>query len=233
MTQNEAEKSGNDFNRREFIRGASLGGLMLAMGGIPLQAEDAAKTAPEETHYSPETPPVACAVIGCGVWGREIIQTLALLPKPDAKVFNAPVVAICDTSKRSIRRAKEFAPTAQVYDDYHKLLEQKDVEAVIIATPTHLHREIVEAALKAGKHVYCEAPIAHNIEDARAIALAAKAAEKVNFQVGLQMRADPAKHHVLEFIRSGAVGKAAMARAQYHKKVSMRRTESTPELEKA
>src|ERR1700728_3742190 len=103
MTQNEAEKSGNDFNRREFIRGASLGGLMLAMGGIPLQAEDAAKTAPEETHYSTETPPVVCAVIGCGVWGREIIQTLALLPggpNPDGTPTpappNAPLVAICD-----------------------------------------------------------------------------------------------------------------------------------------
>jgi predicted dehydrogenase len=236
MTQKEAEKISNDFNRREFIKGASFGSLMLAMGGLPLQADDA-KTAPEETHYSPQTPPVACAVIGCGVWGREIIQTLALLPgpgKPGEQVIpNAPVVAICDILKRNINRAKEFAPQAQIYDDYKKLLEQKDVEAVIVATPTHLHREIVEAALKAGKHVYCEAPIAHTVEDARAIAVAAKAAEKVNFQVGLQMRSDPAKLYVRDFIRSGAIGKVVMARAQSHKKESWRRPGSTPELEKA
>ena len=81
------ETTGQDFNRREFIKGASFGSVMLAMGGLPLQAEDAPGTVPADTGYSTDAPPMACAVIGCGVWGREIIQTLALLPKPDAKVF--------------------------------------------------------------------------------------------------------------------------------------------------
>ncbi len=233
MTHNETEKSSADFNRRDFLRGASIGSLMLAMGGIPLKAEDKPAAQTPETDYNPETPPVACAVIGCGIWGREILQTLALLPKPDAKVFNAPVVAICDTSQAYLNRAKEFAPKAELFTDYKKVLELKNVEAVIVATPTHLHREIVIAAMNAGKHVYCEAPIASTLEDAQAIAKAAKAAAKVNFQAGLQMRSDPVKRDVLKFIRNGAIGNAFMARSQSHSKQSWRRTAPNPDREKA
>ncbi|HEX3799545.1 MAG TPA: Gfo/Idh/MocA family oxidoreductase [Verrucomicrobiae bacterium] len=234
MTQNDIEKSNPDFNRRHFIKGASVGSLMLAMGGVPLLAESNTNTADSgETHYNSEVPPVACAVIGCGVWGREVLQTLALLPKPDAKIFNAPVVAICDTYQAWLNRAKEFAPKAEAFTDYKKVLELKSVEAVIICTPSHLHREITIAALQAGKHVYCEAPLANSIEDARAIAQAAKTAVKCNFQAGLQMRSDPVKHDVLKFIRNGAIGKSLMARSQSHNKQSWRRTSPNPEREKA
>ena len=226
MTQNEAEKSSVDFNRRDFIKGASFGSLMLMMGGVPLQAEDKPAATPADTNYSTVGASVSCAVIGCGIWGREVIQTLNLLP-------NAPVVAICDTYKPFLNKAKGLAPKAEAFEDYTKLLELKNVDAVIIATPTYLHREIAVAALKAGKHVYCEAPLAHTIEDARAIAQAAKAAEKVNFQCGLQMRSDPGKHFVLNFVRSGAIGHAVMARAQWHKQQCWRRTAPTPERELA
>ncbi len=234
MIQNDTEKSHPDFNRRDFLKGASVGSLMLAMGGVPLQAEDKSTAAqPPDTGYNSDTPPVACAVIGCGVWGREVLQTLALLPKPDAKVGNAPVLAICDTYQPWLNRAKEFAPKAELFTDYKKVLELKTVEAVIICTPSHLHREIAVAALQAGKHVYCEAPIASTIEDARAIAQAAKSATKLNFQPGLQMRSDPVKHDVLKFIRNGAIGNALMARSQSHSKQSWRRTSPNPDREKA
>jgi len=87
-------------------------------------------------------------------------------------------------------------------------------------------------ALKAGKHVYCEAPLAHTIDDARTIAKAARAAYKVNFQAGLQYRSDPQRYFLLQFVRSGALGKSVMARAQRNKKESWRRTATTPEREK-
>ena len=167
-----------------------------------------------------------CAVIGCGPWGREVLQTLSLLP-------NAPVVAFCDSYEPALRRAKEAAPNAESFTDFHKLLEKKEVQAVIVATPSHLHRAVVEAALAAGKHVYCEAPLATSLDDARAIAKAAKAAVKVNFQAGLQMRSDPQRHFLLPFIRSGACGKNVMARSQWHKKESWRRAASSPEREQA
>ena len=214
-----------DLNRRDFLKGGSLSGLMALMGGIALKAQDQNKTA--ATPAEPKAPgnPVKCAVIGCGAWGREILRNLARLP-------NAPVVAICDTYEAFMRRAKESAPKAETYSDYRKVLEQKEVQAVFVATPSHQHREITLAALQAGKHVYCEAPLASTLEDARAIAQAAKGAIKQYFQSGLNFRSDPQRHFLLSFIRTGAMGKNVMARSQWHKKQSWRRTSPNPDREK-
>lgn len=224
MKQQHEEQAGrSDFNRRDFLKGSSIATLMAMMGGIPLKAEDKPKE--DATTSGQKGNPVNCAVIGCGVRGREILNTLARLP-------NGPVVAICDTYPLFLRRAKESAPQAEAFEDYRKVLDQKEVKAVLIATPSHLHREITLAALQAGKHVYCEAPLATTMEEARTIAEAAKAAVKQNFQAGLQLRSDPQRHFLLGFIRSGAMGKKIMARSQWHKKESWRRTSTNPDREK-
>src|SRR6185295_19305559 len=131
-------------------------------------------------------------------------------PKPKITEV-AETVAICDTYPAMLSRGAKDAPKAIQTKDYKTILDNKDINAVIVATPTHLHKEIVLAALKAGKHVYCEAPLAHTIEDAREIALAAKAAKKQIFQAGLQMRSDPQRQFLLPFIRSGALGKPVLA----------------------
>src|SRR5207248_7909027 len=142
--------------------------------------------------------------------------------------------AICDSYPAMLSRGAKDAPKATQTKDYKTILENKEINAVIVATPTHLHKEIVLAALKAGKHVYCEAPLAHTIEDAREIALAAKAApQQVIFQCGLQVRCDPQRIFLLPFVRSGALGKMIMARAQWHKKSSWRSASASPEQEKA
>jgi predicted dehydrogenase len=234
MTQNDAEKNQSDFNRREFIRGTSLTGLMLLSGSGSLIAQDKpADAAQADTGYSTDPlVPVSCAVIGCGVWGRELLKTLAVLTNIKVGAL-APVVAICDTYKPFLNRAKDIAPNAEAYDDYKKLLEQKNVEAVFVATPSHLHKDIVLAALAAGKHVYCEAPLAHTVEDARAIAQAAKASFKYYFQAGLQSRSDPKKLYIhKEFVHAGALGKSLMARSQSHQNKSWRGSGNTAEREK-
>jgi predicted dehydrogenase len=213
----------SDFNRRDFLKGGSFATLMTLMGGVPLRAQDAAQ--PAAATALPTAPPVNCAVIGCGTWGREILQTLSRMP-------NAPVVAICDHYEAFLRRSAELAPKAEQFTDYKKLLAHKDVKGVIVATPSHQHKQIVLDALAAGKHVYCEAPLAHTVEDARAIAAAAKASVKTYFQAGLQMRSHPHRHFVLGFVRSGAGGKAVAARAQWNRKQSWRRTSPSPEREK-
>src|SRR5580704_1608009 len=135
MNEKEPASNGTEFNRRDFIKGASFGSLMMMMGGVPLRAEDT-NNQPKDTGFKTIDPPVSCAVIGCGIWGREILKTLAVLP-------NAPVVAVCDTYTPWVNRAKtEAAPKAETYKDYRQVLEQKAVEAVIVATPTHQHKEI-------------------------------------------------------------------------------------------
>ena len=223
MKQYEAFPITADLNRRDFISGGSMATLMALIAAKELTAQEKPKA--EGEAKKPAGPPVKCGVIGCGVWGREIINTL--LRVPDAKV-----TAVCDHYEAFLNRAKSLTPDAKGYADFKELLADKDVQAVFIATPTHQHRALVEAAFKAGKHVYCEAPIAHTAEDGKAIAAAAKASPRSNFQTGLLMRSDPQRQFLLPFIRSGAAGKNIKARAQRHKKESWRRTAANPEREK-
>ncbi len=211
----------NEFNRRDFLKGGSLATLMTMLGGVRLFAEPA-----PAGESKPAAPKVKCAVIGLGIWGREILTTLGRLPQAD-------IAAICDTYPASLRRSAAAAPGAASTADYRTILDNKDIKAVVIATATHQHKEIVLAALQAGKHVYCEAPLANNIEDARAIALAAKGATRQIFHAGLQMRSDPQRHFLLPFIRSGALGKPTMTRAQWHKKQSWRFPSPNPDREQA
>lgn len=229
-----------DLNRRHFVKAGSVAAFFAAMGGVPLTAQEADKAAAAaegtvlpppkaDPNYKekPPGPPVKCGVVGLGTQGREILNTLAKLP-------NAPVSALCDNYKAAFRRAAEAAPNARQHADYKDLVADPEVQAVIVATPTHLHREITLAALKAGKHVYLEAPMAHTVEDARAIAAAAKAlpAGQV-FQAGLQYRENPQNHHVVKFVRTGAMGRIAVSRGQSNRKQSWRRSSPNGDREKA
>jgi predicted dehydrogenase len=218
---NENETNVLDFNRRDFLKSGSVATLMTMLGGVEILAQSNASSGTEEKVVHK----LKVAVIGLGSWGREILNTLAVIEEAD-------VAAVCDTYPASLRRGASLAPGALQTADYKTILDNKDIKGVIIATPTHQHKDIALAALKAGKHVYCEAPIAASIDDARTIALAAKAAKQVIFQSGLQLRADPQRHFLVPFIRSGAIGTSLSARAQYHKKQSWRATSPKPEREK-
>jgi predicted dehydrogenase len=223
-----------DYNRRDFLVSGSAAALMAMLGaGCGNSAPPGSVQALAKTNdvaagdYVPPALRTKVAVIGLGSWGRELLHVLARIP-------HATIAAICDNYPGALRRSTEAAPDAAQTADYKTILENKEIKAVIVATPTHQHKDIVLAALKAGKHVYCEAPLANTIEDAREIALAAKAAPKQQlFQSGLQFRADPQRLFLLPFIRSGALGKFIMARAQWHKKTSWRAAAPTPERAKA
>lgn len=217
-----------DLNRRDFLAGGSFATAMMLMGGIPLNAAEEPKKegAADETNYKGEATPVNIGVIGCGLWAREILKTLALLP-------HGPVAAVCDPYAAYLKRAGDLAPKAQRYKTHQELLADKNVQAVIIATPTHQHKDLVIEALKLGKHVYCEAPIAHTLDDARAIAKAAKENLKLNFQPGLQNRADLQMTNLYKWrITPGIWGKPIMARQQWNKKQSWRLTSPNPDREK-
>lgn len=211
-----------DVTRRDFIRGSSLATLMTMLGGVELKA-----AAPRNAEGKELTgPKVKIGLIGLGAWGRELLGALQRVPEAD-------VAAICDSYAPMLRRSAFNAPGAKALDDYRAILDDKEITAVVIATPTHLHKDIVLAALQAGKHVYCEAPLANTIDDAKVIARAARDAVGQVFQAGLAMRSDPQRIFLLSFIRSGAVGRFLLARAQWHKKQSWRQTSPNAEREKA
>jgi predicted dehydrogenase len=209
-----------DVSRRDFIRGGSMAALLTALGPNSAPAAEASDDAKKE-----EGPKIKAAIIGLGQWGRDILGALQRVPE-------AQVTTLCDTYPAMLRRSLGNAPGATGTEDYKTILENKDIKAVIIATPSHQHKEIVLAALQAGKHVYCEAPMATTIEDAQTIARAAREASTQVFQTGLMNRSDPQRNFLLGFIRTGAIGKFVMARAQWHKKQSWRQTSPNPDRER-
>jgi len=214
-------------DRRRFVVGAgSLAALGLFFGGSTVYAEE---FTPAGTPGKANVAPVGCAVIGLGEQGRAVLTSLS-------HAAGANVVRICDTYEGIHNRASELAPKATVGTDAAEVFADPAVQAVWICTPTHQHKDLVLAALKAGKHVYCEAPIAHTIDDARAIAQAAQAAQAAKGQIfhsGLQSRTNPQHLHVLKFIRTGALGTVAMGRAHWHKRTSWRRAAANDERARA
>lgn len=225
MSENENNQG---YNRREFLKGGSFATMMAMMGGVELASPGPAAAGDTSSRKDP----VKVALIGLGVWGREILTALLRLPEHETRPYGE-VVAICDIYPAALRRAGKEVPNAKQTQDYAAILADKDIRAVIIATPTHQHKELVLAAIKAGKHVYCEAPLAHTIDDAREIAMAAKAAPHLMFQSGLQRRADPERQFLLPFIRASSLGQIVMVRAQSNNKTSWRAAAPTPEREAA
>src|SRR5262245_56872944 len=148
-----------ELSRRDFIRGGSVATLMGMLGAVELKADSTGSSEVKKV----EGPKVKLGIIGLGPRGRDIISTLQLQPEAD-------IAAICDHYPIMLRRSAANVPGARQSEDYKSILEDKEVKAVIIATPSHKHRDITIEALKAGKHVYCEAPMATTLEDAKAIA---------------------------------------------------------------
>ena len=201
-------------DRRRFLKNGSMGTLLSLVG--PTVASASRPT--DET--------VSCAVIGFGPWGRDIAAAIEDIPEMSLS-------AICDDYPIMLRRAQRAHPDTVRHADCRAVLDDPTIQAVFVATPTHLHRQIVIDALAAGKHVYCEAPMAASIDDARAIAQAALAVPGQIFQVGLHLRTEPQYRSVFGFIRSGALGKPLYGKAQWHNKDSWRRPTSDASRQKA
>ncbi len=119
------------------------------------------------------------------------------------------MVALCDVHRQHAERAKEkdFGK-AEIYEDYRKLLDRKDIEAVTIGTPDHWHTEIALTALDAGKHVYCEKPLTLTIDEGKQLVAMVKKTGKV-MQVGTQQRGDQPNlfGRAVATVRSGQLGK--------------------------
>jgi predicted dehydrogenase len=216
---NESERPDRGLDRRAFLKQGSLASLAALAGGVEIATAARPRYRPTYSRLR-GSDRLACGIIGFGEWGREIAATLG-------RTGGARVAAVCDTFPIMLQRARRSNPDAATHEDYRALLEDATIPAVFVATPTHGHREIVAAALAAGKHVYCEAPLAHTVEDAAAIAGAAKDAAGQVFQAGLHYRSNPQHRGVFQFIRSGAIGRGTSARAQWHRKQSWRRASAT------
>ncbi len=168
--------------------------------------------------------PVSVGVIGLGRQGRAIIAELS-------GIEGVTIGAICDTDERRLRAGERRAQDAKTHLDARFVLEDPAIDAVCIATPTHQHRELAEAALAAGKHVYLEAPMAHTIEDCQAITRAARGSDRV-FQPGVHARSDPVYQLARTFFRSDAVRDLVSMSAVRARKTTWRTPASDPARER-
>jgi len=117
------------------------------------------------------------------------------------------VVALCDVdSKRGAGTFKRY-PEAKQYKDFRKMLEkEKSIEAVTVSTPDHTHAVAAMMAIKMGKHVYCQKPLAHDLYEVRRMTEAARE-NKVATQMGTQLHAEGYLRQLVEMVKSGVIGK--------------------------
>ncbi len=150
---------------------------------------------------SGQTPPgekVNIAAIGVGGMGGSDLETLAP---------NTNIIALCDVdSQRATATFKKF-PAAKQFQDFRKMLDEteKEIDAVLVATPDHCHAVAAMAAIKRGKHVYCEKPLAHSIHEVRELMKAAEK-HKVVTQLGNQGHSFDSIRNLCEWIWDGAIG---------------------------
>jgi predicted dehydrogenase len=154
--------------------------------------------------------------IGVGTRGNAGIEWLKTASGNDVKL-----TAICDTYDGYIARAKDRVQTVwgnqpTAYKDYHKLLADKSIDAVFIMTPEHLHHDMTIAALRAGKHVYIEKPLAHTIEEGWDIIKEWEKAKKV-VQVGTQNRSSSLYKKAKDLIAEGKIGDVHFVRAFWYR----------------
>jgi predicted dehydrogenase len=186
-----SDKPGIDMGRRAFLAG-TLGITAASYARVP-GANDM----------------LQMGVIGAGERARWDMNLFLANPK-------VRFMALCDIYAEQIERARQRVPDAKGFADHRKLLEMKELDAVLIATPDHWHAPCTIDALNAGKDVYIEKPLTLTIEEGPAIVKAARVNERV-CQVGMQQRS--AKHYLQakhEYFDTGKLGKITLARTWWH-----------------
>ena len=144
-------------------------------------------------------------LIGCGGRGRYVAGLMAQAP-------NVEFAAVCDVYGANRERAKAaLNPKAQEYGDFRRVLERKDLDAVMVSTPDHWHAIITILACESGKHVYVEKPLSYTVREGRAMVTAARRANRI-VQAGTQHRSAPHFAELADLVRRGDLGDIAYVR---------------------
>jgi len=163
-------------------------------------------------------------VIGPGSRGRHLMQFLAANTK-------AEIVGLCDIYQPSLNEALKIAPKAKTYTDYRHLLDDKNVDAIVIATPLNTHCQMALDAFDAGKHVFCEKSIGFTMEECLEMYDKYAASGKVFFS-GQQRLFDPRYIKAMEMIHEGLFGEIEAIRTFWFRNGDWRRNVPSPELER-
>jgi len=178
------------FTRRQFV------GSMAAAGAAAMIVP---RHAVAQGGQTPPSEKLNIAGIGVGGMGAGDINAVS---------GGNNIVALCDVDQRRSRGTFEKFPDAKPYRDFRKMFDEMDkkIDAVVVATPDHFHAVAAMAAIRRGKHVYCEKPLAHSVYEVRELMKAAKEHNVVT-QLGNQGHSSETIRVFCEWIRDGAIGK--------------------------
>src|SRR5438034_1412016 len=186
--------SASNITRRDFLKTSAASAGVLAIGGLTphtvLGANDR----------------ISFAVIGCGGQGTGHVGSLVKRSEAD----NIKVLAVSDVYQRRLTRAKGIC-AGDGSIDYRRIIERKDIDAVLVATPDHWHAKISMDALESGKHVYCEKPMTHTVEQAIALRNHVRNHPKLMFTVGPQGTGNDSYWKARDAITAGRIGKVTWA----------------------
>jgi predicted dehydrogenase len=175
----------NSLNRRTFLQRTTLAGASLILG--PACARAARQLSPNEK--------LNIGVVGVAHQGNYNLS----------HVSTQSIVALCDVDEQYLAAAKQKFPQANTYNDFRRLLDQKDIDAVVVATPDHTHAVIAVAALKSGRHVYCEKPLTRTLSECRMVMETARKQNRVT-QIGTQIHAGANYRRVVELVQAQVIG---------------------------
>jgi predicted dehydrogenase len=204
------------FSRRDFLKdSAALAAILAGAGSFssPLRADEATKT----SKNGPATERLRIAVLGVNGRGREHVHGFA-----GNKRNNTVVATICDPDVAVIKDAMSDAFHRQGFfpryeADLRRVLEDKNIDAVSIATPNHWHALAAIWAMQAGKDVYVEKPVSHNVSEGRRIVEVARATGRI-CQTGTQSRSSKGMREAMAFLHAGKLGKIRLARGLCYKR---------------
>jgi len=197
--------------RREFIKTTATAAAVVAAGNIFKTPVYGQSTAPSTGKVIGANDRILVGFIGVGGQGMAHVRS----QKENKSDNNIEQIAVCDVSKTRISVAqKAIGENVKGYDDYRKLLENKDVDAITVATVDHWHAPCAIASMEAGKHVYCEKPMTRYLEEAFQVHDAVKKTGRV-FQVGSQICSDARWHEAAKLIKAGKIGPLVMGQDSY------------------
>jgi len=183
-------------SRRSFLKTA---GALTAASTLPswLTKECDAQQRRQRAETLPPSEKLNLALIGCGGQGRG-----------DARNSQryGQIVAVCDVDAKHLAMAQKDFPGAEGYADFRKLLEHKDVDAVICGTVDHWHTLVAMATMKAGKDIYCEKPLTLTIDEGKRLIEVQRQTKRI-LQTGTQQRSSVHFRLACDLVRNGRIGK--------------------------
>jgi predicted dehydrogenase len=203
-------------NRRDFFNTLGSSGLITLFPWL--------QSCTKEKNDATAGEKVRIGIIGTGSRGMYHLNNLLTIPQTE-------VIALCDDYEPHLQQAAALYPKAQKYDNYYKLLENKDIQAVMIVTPLNEHDAMTIDALSAGKHVFCEKSMALTLDGCKRMYDAYCQNDRVLY-IGQQRLFDPKYIKAMEMIHSGLIGTITGMRAYWYRNNDWRRPVPSPELER-